>query len=46
MTRIGTDRFRKLLANATINDFIPLLVYRQTREELIACTADELHESA
>ena len=30
----GRARFDALRAGATVNDYIPLLVYRQTREEL------------
>jgi len=36
VTLIGKDRFEKLIENAKIWDFIPLLVYRQTREALLA----------
>ena len=36
VTRIGRDRFERLIENAKIVDFIPLLVYRQTREALLA----------
>jgi hypothetical protein len=35
VTRIGRDRFERLIQNAKIVDFIPLLVYRQTREALL-----------
>ena len=35
VTRIGRDRFERLIENAKIIDFIPLLVYRQTREALL-----------
>jgi len=35
VTRIGRDRFERLVENAKIVDFIPLLVYRQTREALL-----------
>ena len=46
VAEIGTLRFEALCATATINDFIPLLVYRQTRDELLTAEIDELHESA
>jgi len=35
VTRIGRDRFERLIEDAKIIDFIPLLVYRQTREALL-----------
>jgi hypothetical protein len=46
VTQIGNDQFEKLSRDATINDFIPLLVYRQTREELLSCEHDDLHRAA
>ncbi len=36
VTRVGMDRFETLIESARITDFIPLLVYRETREELLA----------
>lgn len=45
VTEIGKDRFERLLENARINDFIPLLVFRQTREELLVSGPDELHRA-
>ena len=42
VTRIGKDRFEKLITDAKIIDFIPLLVYRQTREVLLVCEPGEL----
>ncbi|HVN60606.1 MAG TPA: hypothetical protein VMT59_05050 [Gaiellaceae bacterium] len=45
VTRIGKDRFERLFENAKIWDFIPLLVYRQTREALLAFKPEE-HEPA
>jgi hypothetical protein len=42
---IGKDRFEALREHATITDFIPLLVYRQTREELLVCEPDEVHQA-
>ena len=41
VTRIGKDRFEKLIENAKIWDFIPLLVYRQTREALLVFQPEE-----
>ncbi len=35
VTQIGWDSYRELLATATINTYIPLLVHRQTRETLL-----------
>jgi hypothetical protein len=31
---------------ATVNDFLPLLVYRFTTEDLIETSRDELHRAA
>jgi hypothetical protein len=42
--QVGRRRFEALRARARIYDFIPLLVYRQTREELTA--AGHLHRAA
>ena len=33
---VGRKHFERLRSGATINDFIPLLVYRATRDELSA----------
>jgi len=46
VTQIGRDRFHALLAAAKINDFVPLLVYRQTRELLLTIDREDLHRSA
>lgn len=46
VTQIGWDGFHELHANATIDDYIPLLVYRQTRETLLAIARDDLHNAA
>ena len=46
VTEIGMLRYRALQTAATINDFIPLLVYRQTREELVTIDHRDLHRSA
>jgi hypothetical protein len=50
----GADRVRAvshgyydwLHRNAAVNDFIPLLVYRFTKEELVRARRDQLPESA
>jgi hypothetical protein len=42
--QVGRRRLQTLRARARIYDFIPLLVYRQTREELTA--AGDLRRSA
>ncbi len=47
VTRIGRDRFERLIENAKIVDFIPLLVYRQTREALLVAEPEiEVSERA
>jgi hypothetical protein len=46
VTQIGKDQFEMLSKHATINDFIALLVYRQTREEILTCERGELHHAA
>ncbi len=46
VTTTGTALFDQLRAEARINDFIPVLVYRYTREELIRSRRDELHRAA
>jgi hypothetical protein len=43
---VGTSHFERLQRDAAINDFIPLLVYRFTREELVAAGRADLHVSA
>jgi hypothetical protein len=46
VTTVGRAEFEQLRANATITDFIPLLVYRYTREELVRIDGEELHRAA
>jgi hypothetical protein len=46
VTTIGHDHYERLRRDATVNDFIPLLVYRFTREELVRSRRDELHDAA
>jgi hypothetical protein len=46
VTEIGRARLDALLAVATINDFVPLLVYRQTREALLSIGPEDLHRAA
>ena len=43
---VGRAHFDRLLREATITDFIPLLVYRLTKEEFVYTTRDELHDAA
>ena len=43
---VGRRHFEQLSADARINDFIPVLVYRGTRDELCRCKRDELSEAA
>jgi hypothetical protein len=42
----GNDNLARPQREATVNDFIPLLVHRLTKEELAAATHTELHTSA
>jgi hypothetical protein len=35
VTTVGHQHFERLRCHATVTDFIPLLVYRLTREELL-----------
>jgi len=46
ISKLCDDHLRTLRSQATIYDYIPLLVYRHTREQLLAGTRDELHRSA
>ena len=46
MTAIGHEQFDQLCATARIPDFIPVLVYRNTREELVRIDREELHHAA
>lgn len=43
---VGNGHFERLTQEATIPDFIPLLVYRFTKEELVTSTRDQLHDAA
>lgn len=43
---VGTGHFERLQRDAAVNDFIPLLVYRFTREELVAGRHEDLHVAA
>jgi hypothetical protein len=42
VTAVGTSHFERLEREATVNEFIPLLVYRFTREELVAARHADL----
>ena len=46
VTELGEAKFERLRANARITEFIPVLVYRYTREELRSIKRDELHSAA
>jgi hypothetical protein len=46
VTPVGNRHFAELRRAATVHDFIPLLVYRLTREELVSGTRETLHDSA
>ena len=46
VTKIGHDQFEKLRAQARIPDFIPVLVYRYTREGLVHARREELHRAS
>jgi hypothetical protein len=43
---VGTSHYERLQQDAAVDDFIPLLVYRFTREELVAVGRDDLHRAA
>jgi hypothetical protein len=43
---VSRAHYELLRRDAVINDFIPLLVYRFTKEELVASRRDELHHVA
>ena len=46
VSAIGEARYAALRARARIPDFIPVLVYRYTREELIQVEREDLHRAA
>ena len=46
VNEIGRERFEALSQHARINDFIPLLVFRETREELRLRESGELQRVA
>ncbi len=46
VSAIGEACYETLRARARILDFIPLLVYRYTREELIQAERGDLHRAA
>jgi hypothetical protein len=43
---VGTSHYDRLQRDAAVNEFIPLLVYRFAREELVAARPAELHIAA
>jgi len=46
VTAVGEASFEALRADARIPDFIPVLVYRYTREELLRSRRDDLSRAA
>jgi hypothetical protein len=42
---VGLAHYESLRRHATINDFIPLLVYRYAKEELTQMRRDEFHRA-
>jgi hypothetical protein len=46
VTSVGRGTFERLRAEARIDDFIPVLVYRFTREQLRRCGRDQLSDAA
>jgi hypothetical protein len=46
VTAVGRAHYESLHRGAAINDYIPLLVYRFAKEELVASRRDELQDSA
>ncbi len=46
VAEVGRKHVDRLRLHATIPDFIPLLVYRSAKEELLSATADQLHRAA
>jgi hypothetical protein len=43
---VAHEHYERLRQRATVNDFLPLLVYRFTTEDLIESSRDELHKAA
>jgi hypothetical protein len=46
VAEVGRGHFERLSLHASIPDFIPLLVYRYAKEELLYSTEDQLHHAA
>jgi hypothetical protein len=46
VTLVGGRHLERLRRDATVTEFIPLLVYRFTKEELVDGTREELPDSA
>jgi hypothetical protein len=46
VTAVSRAQFEALSHGAAINDFIPLLVHRYTKETLVRSRSDELHNAA
>jgi hypothetical protein len=45
-TAVARTHYESLVQDAAINDFIPLLVYRFAKEELVQSQPDELRRAA
>ena len=43
---VGRHHYERLLADATITDYIPLLVYRFTREDLLGAKPEQMQAAA
>ena len=43
---VGWSRYEELCRDATVTDFIPLLVYRYTKESLLTADSRDLHHAA
>jgi len=46
VAEVGHAHFERISSNASIPDFVPLLVYRYAREELLYGAPDQLHQAA
>jgi len=46
VTAVGEAVFDELRRDARISDFIPVLVYRYARDELLRCRREELNRAA
>ena len=46
ITSVSREHYERLRGPASITEFIPLLVYRFTKEELVTSRREELHHAA